>query len=149
MDKNDGKYRSRLAEAIKIVGGDVRASELTGMSVPTIERYRAGKTVPLKVVGVISKAANLSLDWIAYGVEPKYLNEKIEAPEGFTCLQNVYEAAEALKTYIDETHYNFSPKDFAIALQIACKVIEEEGVVDTNFIHNIVKTKGKGIFKLW
>lgn len=89
----------------------------------------------------ISKSANVSLEWLATG--------RGTHNEGVASLDSILIAGRLLKKYMDQTKYDFAPDDFGVALQILCKVVEEEGEVDDDFIHNLLKMKGKGILKLW
>jgi transcriptional regulator with XRE-family HTH domain len=72
----------RIAEAVKLIGGQIAAAEAAGVSLSTLQRYMKGDVDPsLEAVMRLAQAVNLSLDWIATGRGRKYRQDIEEKSE--------------------------------------------------------------------
>ena len=68
----DDGFCARFGEVLSRVGSLQSAAEMTGYSTDQVAKWRDGKSrPPFHPISILTKAAGLSLDWLATGVEPK------------------------------------------------------------------------------
>lgn len=61
-----------------------RFGKMVGVAQPTIKRYLDGDALPnFQVIRKICKTCGITPDWLVYGWEPKYQNEKSQVQKGF------------------------------------------------------------------
>lgn len=61
----DAGFLARLAEAVKIVGGNEAAAKVMDKSVKSLERYKSGAEAPFESLRLLAMKAGVSLDWLA------------------------------------------------------------------------------------
>ncbi|MEQ1696987.1 MAG: S24 family peptidase [Hyphomicrobiaceae bacterium] len=60
----------RIAQLVEMVGGQMRAAEIAGVSRTAIHKWRNGQArIPIAEMLLLARAAGVSLDWIATGYD--------------------------------------------------------------------------------
>lgn len=60
-------FLERFKETVKNVGGDEAAARIMGVSVKSVERWKAGKEPSFKGILRLARHANVSLEWLSTG----------------------------------------------------------------------------------
>lgn len=101
----DENFAARIDIAVKKIGGVGKASALIGVSYPTIGRWKDGSSDPkLSNIVALAEAADVSLDWLARGIDSNQdaamINNVVHITE--TAI-SVEDAIDTLKSMIQDT----------------------------------------------
>lgn len=77
----DEALLQRFRDVIEATGSRQKASDLTGNSTQQISKWMAGKArIPFRQAAILAKAANRSLDWLAWGEGSPFLAREASGP---------------------------------------------------------------------
>jgi phage repressor protein C with HTH and peptisase S24 domain len=69
---SDLEAGTRIAEVVQVLGGDLAAAKICGVSESTVRNWRSGIFEPRRSELVeMARAANVTVEWLATGAEPK------------------------------------------------------------------------------
>lgn len=171
MTEDMGKdFLDRFVELVKKVGGNDSAARIMGVSVKTVERWKAGAEPSLNGIIRLSRHENVSLEWLATGYgnpTPKgipalrerdqqaiqdgtFWNKTIEEELAYEKAyaagrldpEAVKNAVKMLKTWMDKNNRNISPDEMADAVFLLARAANEDGKIPDSILDSLMKFKG-------